>query len=184
MSAPTFAGSMLERVIEERAEGDTTRARAIRERIGAMIGDRLGNVRPGSEEAAQVKSALIAEGIWSQYLEVGIRPLRRGVLQGAADVCGGLGHAPVGLHPDSNWNNPEPEIVLAVASDGRINGGRRARERRQPARFRRAVCASLVTLSKAKDNNASPARPSDRPPAPSSACSTRAIRWTMSAAPS
>ena len=96
----TFAGSMLERVIEERAEGDTTRARAIRERIGAMIGDRLGNVRPGSEEAAQVKSALIAEGIWSQYLEVGIgpyaevfskaQPMSRGGVGGAGGPASGL----------------------------------------------------------------------------------------------
>ena len=117
----TFAGSMLERVIEERAEGDTTRARAIRERIGAMIGDRLGNVRPGSEEAAQVKSALIAEGIWSQYLEVGIGPYAEVFSKAQPMSAVGWG-APVGLHPESNWNNPEPEIVLAVASDGRIKG--------------------------------------------------------------
>ena len=117
----TFAGSMLERVIEERAEGDTTRARAIRERIGAMIGDRLGNVRPGSEEAQQVKSALIAEGIWSQYLEVGIGPYAEVFSKAQPMSAVGWG-APVGLHPESNWNNPEPEIVLAVAGDGRIKG--------------------------------------------------------------
>ena len=148
----TFAGSMLERVIEERAEGDTTRARAIRERIGAMIGDRLGNVRPGSEQAAQVKSALIAEGIWSQYLEVGIGPYAEVFSKAQPMSAVGWG-APVGLHPESSWNNPEPEIVLAVASDGRIKGAALGND----VNLRDFEGRSALLLSKAKDNNASAA---------------------------
>ena len=169
----TFAGSMLERVIEERAEGDTTRARAIRERIGAMIGDRLGNVRPGSEEAAQVKSALIAEGIWSQYLEVGIGPYAEVFSKAQPMSAVGWG-APVGLHPDSNWNNPEPEIVLAVAGNGRIKGAALGND----VNLRDFEGRSALLLSKAKDNNASAAI------GPFIRCSTRATRWTTSAAPS
>ena len=148
----TFAGSMLERVIEERAEGDTSRAQAIRERIGAMIGDRLGNVRPGSEQAAQVKSALIAEGIWSQYLEVGIGPYAEVFSKAQPMSAVGWG-APVGLHPESNWNNPEPEIVLAVASDGQIKGAALGND----VNLRDFEGRSALLLSKAKDNNASAA---------------------------
>ena len=148
----TFAGSMLERVIEERAEGDTSRAQAIRERIGGMIGDRLGNVRPGSEEAARVKSALIAEGIWSQYLEVGIGPYAEVFSKAQPMSAVGWG-APVGLHPESNWNNPEPEIVLAVASDGRIKGVALGND----VNLRDFEGRSALLLSKAKDNNASAA---------------------------
>ena len=148
----TFAGSMLERVIEERAEGDTSRAQAIRARIGAMIGDRLGNVRPGSAEAVQVKSALIAEGIWSQYLEVGIGPYAEVFSKAQPLSAVGWG-APVGLHPDSNWNNPEPEIVLAAASDGRIKGATLGND----VNLRDFEGRSALLLSKAKDNNASAA---------------------------
>ena len=148
----TFAGSMLERVIEERAEGDTSRAQAIRKRIGGTIGDRLGNVRPGSEQAAQVKSALIAEGIWSQYLEVGIGPYAEVFSKAQPMSAVGWG-APVGLHPESNWNNPEPEIVLAVASDGRIKGAALGND----VNLRDFEGRSALLLSKAKDNNASAA---------------------------
>ena len=148
----TFAGSMLERVIEERAEGDTSRAQSIRERIGGMIGDRLSNLRPGSEEAGKVKAALIAEGIWSQYLEVGIGRYAEVFSKAQPMSAVGWG-APVGLHPESNWNNPEPEIVLAVASDGRIRGAALGND----VNLRDFEGRSALLLSKAKDNNASAA---------------------------
>ena len=117
-SGVTFAGSMVERVIEEQAAGDPRKAEAIRSRIGASIGATLENIVPGSPEAAQVKAALIAEGLWSQYLEVGIGADAE--VFSKAPILSSVGpNAAVGLHPMSIWNNPEPEIVLTVNSKGR-----------------------------------------------------------------
>ncbi len=117
----TFAKSMVERVIEEQAAGDPAKAAAIRTRVTAVVGDSLRDLRAGSPEAEQVKEALIAEGLWSQYLEVGIGPDAE--VFSKAQVLSSVGHgAKIGLHPSSVWNNPEPELVLAVSSAGRIIG--------------------------------------------------------------
>ncbi|SIS82288.1 hypothetical protein SAMN05878426_106144 [Phaeovulum vinaykumarii] len=59
----TFAQSVLERVIEEKAAGDATAAETIRARVRAVIGDSQSGLRPGSEQAMQVKALLQAEGM-------------------------------------------------------------------------------------------------------------------------
>jgi fumarylacetoacetate (FAA) hydrolase family protein len=148
----TFARSMVERVIEEKAAGDPKRAEAIRERVGIIIGDSLRNITPGSPEARVVKKALIEEGLWSQYLEVGIGPDAE--VFSKAQVLSAVGPgAEVGLHPVSTWNNPEPEVVLAVSSKARIVGACLGND----VNLRDVEGRSALLLSKAKDNNASAA---------------------------
>ncbi|NNG05295.1 MAG: fumarylacetoacetate hydrolase family protein [Inquilinus sp.] len=146
----TFAKSMVERVIEERAAGDPAQATAIRARVGAIIGDSLRDLVPGSPEAMKVKAAFIEEGLWSQYLEVGIGPDAEVFTKSQAMSAVGWGAA-VGLHPISRWNNPEPEIVLASDSRGRVKGATLGND----VNLRDVEGRSALLLGKAKDNNAS-----------------------------
>jgi len=146
----TFAESMVERVIEERAAGDPTKATELRARIGAEIGASLSDVVPGSEKAALAKQALIREGLWSQYLEVGIGPYAEVFTKAQPMSAVGSG-AVVGIHPESRWNNPEPEIVLTVSSAGRIVGAALGND----VNLRDFEGLSALLLGKAKDNNAS-----------------------------
>ena len=146
----TFAKSMVERVIEERAAGDPKKAENLRNHIGGIIGDSLQNIIPGSEKAEEVKKALISEGLWSQYLEVGIGKDAEVFTKAQTLSSVGFG-AEVGLNPISNWNNPEPEIVLAVNSNGIIKGATLGND----VNLRDVEGRSALLLGKAKDNNAS-----------------------------
>ena len=148
----TFARSMIERVIEERAGGDPSRAEAIRARVGSVVGERLRDLVPGSEAAAEVKRLLQAEGLWSQYLEVGIGPDAEVFTKCPPMAAVGWG-ADVGLHPVSRWNNPEPEVVLACDSRGRVRGVSLGND----VNLRDVEGRSALLLGKAKDNNASAA---------------------------
>ncbi len=146
----TFVASMLERVIEEQARGDPAKAESVRRAIVAVIGDDLSRVRPGSPEAARLKDALIAQHAWSQYLEVGIGPDAEIFTKSQPMSAVGTG-ADIGIHPKSEWNNPEPEIVLAVGSHGRTVGATLGND----VNLRDFEGRSALLLGKAKDNNAS-----------------------------
>jgi fumarylacetoacetate (FAA) hydrolase family protein len=148
----TFAGSLIERVIEERAGGDPARAEAIRGRLGAAVGARLRDLVPGSAAAAAAKALLEAEGLWSQYLEVGIGPDAEVFTKCPPMAAVGWG-AEVGLHPASGWNNPEPELVLCCDSRGQVRGATLGND----VNLRDIEGRSALLLGKAKDNNASAA---------------------------
>jgi fumarylacetoacetate (FAA) hydrolase family protein len=149
-SGVTYVSSLLERVIEERTRGNPALADGVRREIEAIIGADLRGVRPGSPEAARVKDVLVARGMWSPYLEVGIGPDAELFTKCPPMAPVGFG-ARVGIHPDSVWNNPEPELVLAIDSAGAIVAATLGND----VNLRDVEGRSALLLGRAKDNNAS-----------------------------
>lgn len=146
----TFAASLIERVIEEQARGDASRAQALRSQVIGLIGESLADIRPGSEQAMALKALLQEKGLWSQYLEVGIGPDAEVFTKAPVLASVGTGED-IGIRADSAWNNPEPEVVLAVNSRGDIVGATLGND----VNLRDIEGRSALLLGKAKDNNAS-----------------------------
>jgi len=149
-SGVTYVSSLLERVIEERTRGNPALASPVRQEIEAIIGADLRGLRPGSPEAARVKDVLVTRGMWSPYLEVGIGPDAELFTKCPPMAPVGFG-ARVGIHPASVWNNPEPELVLAVTSGGAIAAVTLGND----VNLRDVEGRSALLLGRAKDNNAS-----------------------------
>lgn len=148
----TFAASLIERVIEERTKGDPGRADAVRRELAERIGLDLGAIKPGSAEAEKAKALLQREGLWSQYLEVGIGPDAEVFTKAPPLSAVGTG-ARIGIRRDSSWNNPEPEVVLVVDPAGTIKGAALGND----VNLRDFEGRSALLLGKSKDNNASTA---------------------------
>jgi fumarylacetoacetate (FAA) hydrolase family protein len=149
-SGVTFAGSLIERVLEEKARGDPVRAAQLREQLAAAFGGSIVGLKPGTGEARKAKALLIENGLWSQYLEVGIGADAEIFTKAQPMSAVGCG-AEIGLHRDSEWNTSEPEIVLAVSSRGEIVGATLGND----LSLRDFEGRSALLLARAKDNNAS-----------------------------
>lgn len=146
----TFAVSLLERVIEAQAGGSAAHAHDLRQSLTAALGTDLAGIRPGSAAAQQLKAEFVARGAWSPYLEVGLGPDAEVFTKAQPMSAVGFGAA-VGLHPDSQWNNPEPEIVLAVNGRAEVVGATLGND----VNLRDIEGRSALLLGKAKDNNGS-----------------------------
>ena len=146
----TFADSMVERVIEEQTRGDPKRAEAVRRQVVAVVGDDLAKIRPGSPEADKLKALLLEQKLWSQYLEVGIGPYAEIFTKAPPMSSLGTG-VDIGLHAESSWNNPEPEVVLVVSPRGEVVGAALGND----VNLRDFEGRSALLLGKAKDNNGS-----------------------------
>jgi len=144
----TFAASLMERVIEEKALGDPAKAEAIRAAVHNAIGDNLKDIEPGSPKTEALKASLIEQGIWSPYLEVGIGPDVE-VFTKSQPLSAIPTGAQLGVLSTSEWNNPEPELAFLISPKGKFLGATLGND----VNLRDYEGRSALLLGKAKDQN-------------------------------
>ncbi len=149
-SGVTFLVSLKERVIEEAARGDAARAAVLRREISDELDRRLTNIMPATAQAVAAKEWLSANHLWSQYLEVAIGPDAEIFSKASPMSAVGPG-VNIGILRRSEWNNPEPEIVLAIGGRRNIVGATLGND----VNLRDIEGRSALLLGKAKDNNGS-----------------------------
>jgi fumarylacetoacetate (FAA) hydrolase family protein len=145
----TFTDSMLERLVDEHAQGDPDLANQFRDSLERDLRGDLSKIKPASPEAERIKKILLKKNLWSQYLEVGIGPDAEVFTKAQPMSAIGTGET-LGIRSDSAWNNPEPEIVLVINSIGKIIGASLGND----VNLRDFEGRSALLLGKAKDNNA------------------------------
>jgi fumarylacetoacetate (FAA) hydrolase family protein len=118
--------------------------------ITDLIGTDLAKIIPGSDAAMRLKAHLIEQGAWSQYLEVGIGKDAEVFTKCPPMAAVGTG-SEIGVLSESHWNNPEPELVLAINARGQIVGASLGND----VNLRDVEGRSALLLGKSKDNNAS-----------------------------
>ena len=148
----TFVAACSSASIEEQARGDPgARRRNSRDSLAALIGDDLAAVRPGSPRGGAAQGGADQRRACGRNISKSASaPTPRSSPNASRWPRSGTG-ADIGLHPGSAWNNPEPEIVLAVNAAGRIVGATLGND----VNLRDFEGRSALLLGKAKDNNAS-----------------------------
>lgn len=122
----TFAVSLVERMVEEACKGNPDDAPAIRKKINGLVGEDLSGIKPGSEKALQLLKYLTDPkpeglGFSHHYPTVGLGRLAE--IFTKADTMASVGHgADSGFLEGSNWNNPEPEVVVVTSPTGKMIG--------------------------------------------------------------
>ena len=144
----TFAVSAVERVIEERARGDFMQAQSIRDALGEKVGGHIGTSGIGDGRTPQGS----ADRRWPVVAVPRSRDRARREVFTKSPVLSAVGWGDwIGVRSESQWNNPEPEIVLACDARGRILGAALGND----VNLRDIEGRSALLLGKAKDNNAS-----------------------------
>jgi fumarylacetoacetate (FAA) hydrolase family protein len=146
----TFAVSAFERVVEECTHGEPRLAAEIRRSLHDVLNADLRNIKPGSKAAGELKERMLSLDMWSQYLEVAFGPDAEVFTKASPLSAVGYG-AEIGIHRMSAWNNPEPEVVLAVNSRGETVGATLGND----VNLRDVEGRSALLLGRAKDNNGS-----------------------------
>lgn len=139
----TFVAGLLAEVAQK---GGPDLTRELEEAAGAS----LDAIVPGSEQARRVREVLSAKGLWNGTLEVAFGPDAELFTKAQPLSAIGTG-AEIGMHPDSQKTFAEPEVVMVVNAEGRIQGATLGVD----MTLRDVHARSHLLLSRTKEHNGS-----------------------------